>query len=160
MITSTEMMGMLADGLVSATVLLTIAFVLRRFTRVILAFILLGAAIAYISFAQAVPQSVAGPLWMLVECAGVAIYGTMAVLGVRRSAWWLVAGWALHPLWDIPLHFFGPGHAFAPTYYTISCLSFDFLVAGVIALAIVRGWKPFMDTSVEDDAKAASIPAR
>jgi hypothetical protein len=155
---STEMMGMLVDGLVSATVLLTIAFVLRRFTRVILAFILLGAAIAYISFAQAVPQSVAGPLWMLVECVGVAIYGTMAVLGVRRSAWWLVAGWALHPLWDVPLHFFGPGHAFAPVNYTISCLSFDFLVAGVIALAIVRGWKPFVDTSVGDAASAASIP--
>ena len=59
----------------------------------------------------------------------------MGLLGVRRSPLWLAAGWALHPLWDIALHYVGPGHAFAPETYTIACLSYDLLVAAYIVVA-------------------------
>jgi hypothetical protein len=36
---------------------------------------------------------------------------------------------ALHPLWDVLLHYIGPGQAFTPWTYAIACISFDWLVA-------------------------------
>ena len=69
------------------------------------------------------------------ELAGVGIYGTMALRGLRGSPWWLAAGWAAHPIWDVALHYFGPGGSFAPEGYTITCLSFDLLVAAYVAVA-------------------------
>lgn len=136
---STEVfMGLLGEGLVSSSVLLLVAFALPRYTRFLLALLLIVAALAYILFAYRTGQET---LWFLVELVGVGIYGTMGLMGIRRSPWWLVAGWTLHPLWDMVLHFFGPGHTFAPFTYTISCLSFDLWVAAVIALGIVFRWR-------------------
>ena len=137
MVTSTEMVAFLVSGAVEAAVFVGVAFLLRRYAREILAGVLIVAALAYIVFAY---QAGEGPLWLLVEVLGVGIYGTMGLMGVRRSPWWLAAGWAFHPLWDIALHYFGPGHSFAPVSYAIACLSFDLLVAGVIAYQIRRGW--------------------
>jgi hypothetical protein len=71
----------------------------------------------------------------IVEVVGVAIFGVMALLGLGRSLWWIVAGWALHPLWDVGLHYVAPGRSFAPESYTIACLSFDLLVAAYIAIS-------------------------
>ncbi len=39
-----------------------------------------------------------GILWIVGELVGVAIFGGMALLGLRGSLWWIVAGWAFHPL--------------------------------------------------------------
>jgi hypothetical protein len=156
MLTTTQWMGLLADGAISAAIFLSVAFVLHRYTRAILATVLIVAALVYVFFVQ----SVEGPFWLLIELTGVAIFGTMGVIGLRRSPWWLVAGWALHPLWDIALHFFGPGHTFAPTSYTIPCLSFDLIVAGVIALGIARGWQHFSSPPAGDaDMKAELVAA-
>jgi uncharacterized protein DUF6010 len=55
--------------------------------------------------------------------------------GLRRSAYWIAAGWALHPVWDIALHYIGPGRTFAPWSYTIACGTFDLIVAGYVVLA-------------------------
>jgi hypothetical protein len=41
----------------------------------------------------------------------------------------------LHPVWDILLHYVGPGHTFAPETYTIPCITFDLGVAAYIAVA-------------------------
>lgn len=59
----------------------------------------------------------------------------MALLSLRGSPYWLAAGWALHPVWGVMLHYFGPGRPFAPWTYAIACVSFDLLVAAYIALA-------------------------
>lgn len=149
MLTSTEMIYLLVSGLLQATILTLFAFVLRRYTRSILAFVLVVAAAAYVFFATLAGES---PFWLLVEVGGVAIYGALALLGVRRSAWWLAAGWALHPVWDIPLHYFGPGHTFAPASYAIACLSFDLLVAGAIAGGILLGWRQVTNQPVAPTA--------
>jgi hypothetical protein len=133
--------GLLVEGAILAVPLIVIAFLLSRFTRDIvgrslLAIVLFAAAGAYFGFALLARdlQSISG-LWVLGELAQVIVFGTMALLGLRGSPWWLVAGWALHPLWDVVLHYFGPGHSFAPVTYTIPCLSFDLLVAVYIAVA-------------------------
>src|ERR1044072_3628127 len=43
-------------------------------------------------------------MWMPVELAGVAIFAAFAWLGLRKSGWWLVGGWAVHPVWGAGLH--------------------------------------------------------
>ena len=96
----------LREGAIGGAVLAVIAFLLSRFTteiygRALLAIFLFAAAGAYFGFAV---LAGAGPIWMLVELVGVIVFGTMGLLGLRGSPWWLAAGWALHPLWDVVLH--------------------------------------------------------
>jgi hypothetical protein len=129
--------GMLVEGAILTVPLIVIAFLLSRFTRDIvgrslLVIFLFVAAGAYFGFTL---LAAPGPIWLLAELVQVIVFGTMALLGLRGSPWWLVAGWALHPLWDVVLHYLGPGHSFASITYTIPCLSFDLLVAAYIAIA-------------------------
>jgi hypothetical protein len=129
--------GLLAEGTVGALVLVVIAFLLSRFTmdiigRSLLVIFLFAAAGAYFGFAIGAG---AGPIWTLIELVQVVIFGTMALLGLRGSPYWIAAGWALHPLWDVGLHYIGPGRSFAPMTYAIACISFDLVVAAYIAIA-------------------------
>jgi hypothetical protein len=85
---------LLVEGTVGAVVLIVIAFLLSRFTkdivgRSLLVIFLFAAAGAYFGFAIAAG---AGLLWTLVELAQVVIFGTMALLGLRGSLYWLAAG--------------------------------------------------------------------
>src|SRR3712207_3426314 len=129
--------GLLVEGAILAVPLILIAFLLSRFIRDIigrslLVVFLFAAAGAYFGFAL---LAAPGPTWVLAELVQVIIFGAIALLGLRGSPWWLAAGWALHPLWDVVLHYVGPGDSFAPITYTIPCLSFDLLVAAYIAIA-------------------------
>jgi hypothetical protein len=135
MLTPREFALALVNGAVLGAATTALAFAFPRLTRRILAAVLVGAALAYVVFAWSAGES---PRWLLLELAGVAVYGGMAVRGVRGSPWWLVAGWTLHPLWDAALHYFGPGGGFAPTWWTVPCISWDLVTAGWIALRIVR----------------------
>src|SRR5215207_3210250 len=106
----------LLGGTVNAIILVVIAFLLSRFTRDIigrslLVIFLFIAAGAYVGFA--VGAGVSG-IWVLAQLVHVIVFGTMGLLGLRGSPYWIAAGWALHPLWDFPLHYIGPGHSFAP----------------------------------------------
>jgi hypothetical protein len=128
--------GVLREGAIGGAVLALIAFLLSRFTREIygralLAIFLITAAGAYFGFAVLAGVS---PLWILVELVGVIVFGVMALLGLRDSAWWLALGWALHPLWDVVLHLWGPGSSFASQPYAIACITFDWVVAAYIAI--------------------------
>lgn len=128
---------LLINGAVQASMLVTLAFLLSRFARDIvgrslLAFMLCGAALTYIWFAARAGE---GAYWVIGETVGVVIYGTMGLLALRGSPLWLAAGWAAHPIWDLALHYFGPGAAFAPVEYAITCLSFDLVVAAYVVVA-------------------------
>ena len=131
----------LVAGAIQALVLVAGAYLLSRFTREIvgrslLAVFLFVAAALYILFAVRAGE---GTFWVVGELAGVGIYGTMALWGLRGSPWWLAAGWAAHPIWDLALHYIGPGASFAPVGYTITCLSFDLLVAAYVAIVYGLG---------------------
>ena len=126
----------LVGGAVQGAVLTFVAIAIPRYTRRILAAVLVVAALFYVYFALDAHTSTP---WLAAELAGVGIYGYAAVRGVRGSAWWLVAGWALHPVWDVALHYTGPGRAFAPAWYATSCLTWDLMVAGIAAIAILIG---------------------
>lgn len=91
---------------------------------------LIIAALIYIGFALFYGDG----QWLVVEIIGVFIYGLTAGLALRYSDLWLVAGWGLHPAWDLWLHWLGPGTHIVPAWYAIACLSFD--VALAIYLAV------------------------
>jgi hypothetical protein len=112
------------------------ACALPRRTRGILVVGLFVAALFYVYFAARARVS---PAWLAAELAGVALYGGMALRGRRGSPWWIAAGWALHPIWDVALHYLGPGRAFAPAWYATLCLTWDLVVAAVIAYQVLRG---------------------
>jgi hypothetical protein len=133
--TSSQIAIILLNGAIGGAVCVLIAHLVKRYTRHILAVILVAAAAFYVLFAA---RADAGSTWITVEVVGVALFGAMAIAGVRGSPWWLAAGWALHPIWDVALHYFGPGHSFAPASYAIACVSWDWITAGYIAYRITR----------------------
>ena len=104
-------------------------------TRVLALGLVVAAAI-YVGFA--VVGAGAGAGWTLTEAGGIGVYGAFAWLGLRRSAGWLAAGWALHTVWDVGLHLVGGGAAFAPTGYVVLCVSFDLLTAAYVAFGLRR----------------------
>src|SRR5215216_3425553 len=132
----------LINGAIFATVAVIVpAFLLSRFTRdiigrsvlVIFLFIAAGAYFGFATLGREVVDT--QPIWMLVELAQVIVFGTLALLGLRGSPYWIAAGWALHPFWDVVLHYMGPGHSFTPWTYAIACVSFDWLIAIYIVVA-------------------------
>jgi len=148
----------LVEGAILAAILVIIAFLLSRFVRDVagrslLAIFLFAAAGAYFGFAI-LGRDLAGtaPIWTLIELAQVIGFGTMGLLGLRGSPYWLAAGWALHPVWDYVLHYLGPGSSFAPMTYAIACVSFDLLVAAYIVIAYglikIQGPRPGEVTTV------------
>ncbi|MEU1466227.1 DUF6010 family protein [Streptomyces sp. NPDC005727] len=131
----------LINGVFQASTLIVVVWALSRWTRdgvsrALLAFVLCGAALTYVYFAAKADE---GTGWIIAELAGVAFYGSLALRGLRGSPMWLAAGWALHPVWDVALHYVGPGHAFAPDAFAISCLSFDLLMAAYIVIGYRYG---------------------
>ncbi len=91
---------------------------------------LIIAALIYVGFAAVgISTETASYNWLLVEIAGFFIYTFFAYAGVKISAWFLAAGWILHILWDVGLHF-GEATAFVPDFYPPVCIGFD-LVLGI-----------------------------
>jgi hypothetical protein len=70
---------------------------------------------------------------VLLELAGVAVFGLFAALGLRKASVWLAVGWALHVIWDLAAQL--ADEPVLPLWYAIACLAFDL----VVAAAIVRG---------------------
>jgi hypothetical protein len=116
------------------------AFLLSRFTRDIigrsvLVIFLVIAAGAYFGFAT-VGRDLVGSnqVWILLELAQAVVFGAIGLLGLRGSPYWMAAGWALHPFWDVVVHYIGPGHTFTPWTYAIACVSFDWIIAIYIVI--------------------------
>ncbi|MDR8392635.1 hypothetical protein NC796_15875 [Aliifodinibius sp. S!AR15-10] len=70
--------------------------------------------------------------WVLVELAGIPIFGSFVWLANRCSYNWLAIGWGSHTAWDGLIHLFGPGRVIAPEWYVVTCISFDLILAGYI----------------------------
>jgi hypothetical protein len=127
----------LLGGAVNALLVTVVAFLLSRFVgeiygRALPAILLIVAGGTYVGFAVAgTPDGV----WPLAEIAQALVLGILALLGLRGSPYWLVGAWAVHPLWDVLLHYFGAGREFAPAAWAISCVSFDLIIAGYLVVA-------------------------
>jgi uncharacterized membrane protein len=75
--------------------------------------------------------------WLLIESSGALIFSMMAIVGLKSSLLWLVAGWLVHPIWDVSLHQVHQT-TFVPTWYPILCLGYD----GVMAFYLLIKLKP------------------
>jgi uncharacterized protein DUF6010 len=131
---STAFVEFLIIGAVLGALAAGIARSVRRYETLILFVFLIVASLAYVILVLWAGESF---VWLLLELTGVALYGAMGLRGLRGSPWWLAAAWALHPLWDIVLHYFGPGISFVPVSYTVACIGFDLVVAGHIAYRLM-----------------------
>ncbi|PVZ14624.1 DUF6010 family protein [Actinomycetospora cinnamomea] len=131
----------LVGGAVNALLLIVAAFLVSRFAgeihgRALLAIVLFIAGGVYLGFAVGAGASGG---WALAELVQAIALGVLGLLGLRGSPYWLAAGWAVHPLWDVLLHHIGAGHEFAPRSWVIACVSFDLLVAAYVVLAARTG---------------------
>ncbi|HEX5829408.1 MAG TPA: hypothetical protein VFY16_00415, partial [Gemmatimonadaceae bacterium] len=77
---STQLALVLLNGAVGGALTVLVAYFFERFTRQILAAVLIIAALFYIAFAL---RGGAGSFWLAAELLGVLLYGGMAVCGVR-----------------------------------------------------------------------------
>lgn len=65
------------------------------------------------------------------------VFTALALLGYRRSLWWVVAGLAVHGIYDIAFH--GHGANPAPAWWGPFCLGVDVMLALGLAVWIRRG---------------------
>jgi MFS family permease len=126
----------LIGGALNAVALALVALLISRlageiYGRALLAIVLFIAGGVYLGFAVG---GGASGWWALAELVQGLILGVLGLLGLRGSPYWLAAGWALHPLWDVVLHHLGPGHEFAPEPWVIACVSFDLIIAAYLVV--------------------------
>src|SRR6185436_2026472 len=77
------------------------------------------------------------PAWLAIELLGLGIFGLLAVLGLKRSPWFLAIGIVGHGIvWDVS-HRTAP---FMPSWYAIMCLLVD-VGLGLYAAARIPGWR-------------------
>ena len=74
--------------------------------------------------------------WQLIELIGVPIYTVFALLGLKKSSWFLAIGWAFHVFWDAGLHDLST--PFVPHWYIAGCIGFDLLVAVYIGFREIK----------------------
>jgi hypothetical protein len=125
--------GALADpchqAAIAAAATIAILFATRRMgsrgvalERVVMALFLTGMPLIYIASWLVTGGGGSGRAWLAIELAGLPVYAALALLGLRRSAWYLAAGIAAHGLgWDVwHLH-----SDYIPRWYAIGCLLVD-----------------------------------
>jgi hypothetical protein len=72
--------------------------------------------------------------WFGVEILGTTIFGALAVLGVKRSPWFLAIGMVLHGLaWD-SWHY--RNSTYIPDWYAIACLAVDLAFGAYVAVRV------------------------
>lgn len=77
-------------------------------------------------------------LWL--ELGGLVLFSAAAFVGVLWFPVVLAAGWALHVAWDLLLHpVDAPGYA--PWWYPVLCIGFDFFVAGFLVASLAGAHK-------------------
>ncbi|MDX1644511.1 MAG: hypothetical protein R3244_09170 [Thermoanaerobaculia bacterium] len=98
----------------------------------------------------------AGPLFLLLEATGVALFGGIAVAGLWGSPLWLALGWGVHVLWDLGLH---PGAVpgWVPFWYPPACVGFDLLVAGFVLASFWGRALPHRTTQSADSGSRPSM---
>lgn len=93
---------------------------------------LVAAAGLYIVFAL---LEGAGDAELAAEVAGVALFGGMALLGLRGHLGWTAAGWLLHAGWDVAVQ---TALGVGPAWYVWLCVGFDAVVGAALYLRAVR----------------------
>jgi hypothetical protein len=103
------------------------------------AIFLLGMPVVYIVGWLTAAGGGTGTSWLAIELLGLPVYAALALLGLRRSPWFLVFGIAAHGVgwdaWHYALH-----SAYIPTWYVTACLLADVGLSLYLATR-VRAWR-------------------
>ena len=99
----------------------------------VLALGLIVAALIYVGLAPGGK----GREWLLIELAGVGLFGALSWLGLRASLWWLAVGWVAHVAWDVGLHL-DRAQGVVDAWYPLLCVGFDLVVAGFVVSAALE----------------------
>jgi hypothetical protein len=120
---------------VGAAMLVVVTLVMSRslgdrwvwLERPVLAAFLAGMPLVYVGSCLWYPPAEGSLGWLRVELAGVPLFATVALLGMRRWPWLLAAGIAAHGLcWD---SWHVGRTSFVPDWYAIGCLAMDVTLA-------------------------------
>jgi hypothetical protein len=85
---------------------------------------------------------------------GVAVFGTLAGMSIIGSPWWVVVGFALHPLYAIYFHYIGAASQFAPAPFVVANAAFDVVMALFVAYAALRGGRKNATRAAESSEEA------
>ena len=136
MLDTTEIAIFAAVGLVFALGLVALCRWSGAPAQRVAAYALIALSFLYVGFAFRAEEPGA---WVGFEMTGVAVFGTLAGMSIIGSPWWVVAGFALHPLYAIYFHYVGAASQFAPAPFVIANAAFDVATALFVAYAALRG---------------------
>ena len=125
-----------ASGVVVTCVWLTRWWGLRGviFERNLLAGFLVIMPLVYVARYLFAATGGGASYWFWIEVLGTAIFVALAVLGVKRSPWFLAIGMMLHGLaWDA-WHY--GNSAYIPDWYVIACLAVDLSFGAYVAARV------------------------
>lgn len=126
----------------AATAVITICLWVTRwqglrgaiFERYLLAAFLAYMALVYVMRYLFVSGGRAANSWLWVEILSVPIFAILAVLGIKRSPWFLAIGIAVHGFaWD-SWHY--RNSVYMPDWYVIACLAIDVTLGAYVAARI------------------------
>jgi hypothetical protein len=104
------------------------------FERYLLAGFLVFMALVYVMRYVFASTGRAASSWLWVEILSVPVFAALAVLGVKRSPWFLAIGITLHGLaWD-SWHY--RNSTYMPDWYVIACLAVDITLGAYVAARI------------------------
>ena len=127
---------------IAATVVVVICLWLTRwrglgavnFERILLAAFLVGMPLVYVWRYLYASTEHAANYWLWVEVVGTVIFVSFAVLGLKRSPWFLAIGIVLHGVtWDI-WHY--QNSNYMPDWYAIACLAADLTIGAYVAARV------------------------
>ncbi|MEP2668582.1 MAG: DUF6010 family protein [Cyclobacteriaceae bacterium] len=110
-------------GISSSLITILIFYFLKRLDKnTIYGLILMGIAFLYIGYT-----------WTDIEVAIMSFFQALfflpfAYLGIKKSTYFLVAGYFLHGMWDVVYPFIGSPDLLPPDY-DYFCITYDFIVA-------------------------------
>jgi hypothetical protein len=137
--------GVLLDPCLHACIGATITVALLWLTRslgsravmaeqIVLTIFLVSMPFVYLARYRYAAQPDAAGTGLWIELLGVPIYAALAVLGWKRSPWFLAVGIAAHGLgWDA-WHY--GNSAYIPAWYALGCLLLDLAIGAYVAVRI------------------------
>jgi hypothetical protein len=136
MLTTTEIAIFLGLGVLFAGGLIIVSRWAETRPALLAAYALIAASFLFVGFAIRAENAAT---WIGFEMTGVAIFGTLAGLTIVGSAWFVVAGLALHPVWALYIHYYGAGAVFAPAPFVWASVGFDIAAALYVLVSILSG---------------------
>jgi hypothetical protein len=113
------MMPVIIGILSGLLVIFTLSLFNRIDKRVMYGLILTGIGFLYVGFTWSDTTS------LVINSLQAIFFLLVAYFGIKKSMYYLAAGYFLHGIWDLVYHYF-PGSELIPPQYDLFCLSIDF----------------------------------